>query len=240
MKVVLTQGRGRLEELEAALRARGDDVVRRPLIRIVRREDTTTRAAARRLLTHPWLLFASRSAVEAWDALGLPLARPPHGPRLGAVGASTTAALARLGAAVDIVGEPARAEGLASAFLAHPAAAGPVGLPRGDRSRDTLERLVTEAGLSVDPLVLYETRPEPWQGSIDADAIVVASPSAAAGLPSRPDRSSAIVAIGPVTGAALRERGLDPWIADRPDAGAILARLDEAHATLAASGGRDV
>lgn len=235
MRVVLTQGRGRLEALERALRARGDEVVRRPLIRIEARNDVTTRAAARRLLRHPWLLFASRSAVEAWVALGLPLPAPPHGPRLGAVGAGTAAALRRAGGRVELVADPERAEGLASAFLAREDALGPVGLPRGDRSRDTLERRIAEAGVSVDPLVLYETRPEAWQGDADADAIVVASPSAAAGLPADPAPRAAIVAIGPVTGAALRERGLSPWIAERPDAPAILERLDAAHA----AGGSD-
>ena len=235
MKVLLTQGRGRLESLEAALRERGDEVVRRPLIRTVPRADAATRAAARRLLKHPWLLFASRSAVEAWAHLGLPLLPVPHGPRLGAVGGGTAAALADLGAPVEVIGEPARAEGLASAFLAHTDAAGPVGLPRGDRSRDTLERLLREAGLEVEPLVLYATEPRPWEGDADADAIVVASPSAAAGLPTDPAPRGAIVAIGPVTGAAVRERGLTPWIAERPDAPSILARLDAARAATGGS-----
>jgi uroporphyrinogen-III synthase len=233
--VLLTQGRGRLEALETALRARGDEVVRRPLIRVAPRNDVTTRSAARRLLRHPWMLFASRSAVEAWVTLGLPLPVPPHGPRLGAVGAGTAAALRRAGGRVELVADPERAEGLAAAFLAQDDVRGPVGLPRGDRSRDTLERLLVQAGVSVDPLVLYETRPETWQGDADADAIVVASPSAAAGLPVDPAPRAAIVAIGPVTGAALRERGLPAWIAERPDAHAILERLDAAHA----AGGSD-
>lgn len=239
MKVVLTQGQGRLEALEAALRARGDEVLRRPLIRVVPRIDATTRASARRLLLHPWILFASRSAVEAWDVLGLPFPRAPHGPRVGAVGASTAAALSRLGAKVEVVGEPARAEGLATVFLAHPEAGGPVGLPRGDRSRDTLERLVREAGFTADPLVLYSTEVQAWEGEVEADAIVVASPSAVDGLPDDPTLRSAIVAIGPVTGDAVRERGFEPWVADRPDAEAVLAQLDEAHATRVVPGGRD-
>lgn len=236
MKVLLTQGRGRLEALEAALEARGDQVIRRPLIEVTPRTDAVTRAAARRLLQHPWMLFASRSAVDAWEALGLPLPPAPHGPRLGAVGAGTAAALRHLGARVDLVGEPARAEGLAAAFLARADANGPVGLPRGDRSRDTLERLVRDGGLSIDPVVLYASETRPWPGDVEADAIVVASPSAVEGLPREAAAGRAIVAIGPVTGAALREHGLDPWIAERPDAAAILARLDQAHAARAPGG----
>lgn len=235
MKVLLTQGRGRLEALENALRTRGDEVVRRPLIAVVPRGDATTRATARRLLRHPWLLFASRSAVEAWRGLGLPLPAAPHGPRLGAVGTGTAAALVDAGTTVDLVAGTATAAGLADAFLARADAAGPVGLPRGDRSRDTLERRLREAGLDVDPLVLYETRPRPWTGDADADAIVVASPSAAASLPTDPAPAGALIAIGPVTGAALRERGFDPFIAARPDAPAVLASLDAARASTGGS-----
>lgn len=233
MRVVLTYGPGRLDDLEAALLARGDEVVRRPLIEVVPRRDPATRAAARRLLRLPWLLFPSRSAVEAWAGLGLPFPSAPHGPKLGAVGSGTAAALRRAGGRVEAIGEPANAEGLASVFLARADAAGPVGLPRGARGRATLEERLAEAGLTTEPLTLYATERRAWPGASDgasADAIVIASPSAAEGLPDDLEPRALVVAIGPVTAAALRDRGIEPWIAARPEAGAILQRIDEARA----------
>ncbi len=234
MRVVLTHGRGRLEDLEAALTRRGDQVVRAPLIETEPCTGSATRAAARALLTLPWLLFPSRSAVEAWAALGLPLPGIPHGPRLGAVGGGTAAALAATGARATLIAEPATAEGLAAGFLARPDAAGPVGLPRGDRARPTLQERLEEAGLEVRPLTVYRTVTRPWRGGEVADAVVVASPSAADELPERVARHAALVALGPTTGAALRARGFSPWIAARPDAEAVLERLDDARAAATA------
>lgn len=237
MRVVLTHARGRLEELETALRRRGDEVVRAPLIEVRPCVDGATKAAARKLLTLPWALFPSRSAVEAWEALGLPLPGAPHGPKLGAVGGGTAAALARIGARATLIGEPATAEGLAAAFLARADAAGPVGLPRGDRARPTLEEALTAAGLETVPLTVYRTERRAWSGDARADAVVVASPSAAAGLPAEVAARAVLVALGPTTGAALRERGFAPRIAARPDAEAVLACLEDArHASAHAAG----
>jgi len=237
VKVVLTHAQGRLEELEAALRRRGDEVVRIPLIEVRPRTDAATRAEARRLVALPWLLFPSRSAVEAWTALGLPLPESPHGPQLGAVGAATASALKRIGGRVDVIGDPPTAEGLARTFLARRDARGPVGLPRGDRARPTLERALRDAGLTTRALTLYETTRRPWRSDAPPDAVVVASPSAVEGLPDDVDEAAALVAIGPTTAAALRARGLRPWIAERPDASAILARLDDARRAGSDRGG---
>jgi uroporphyrinogen-III synthase len=236
--VVLTHARGRLEELEAALRRRGDEVVRAPLIETVPCADGATRAAARRLLTLPWLLFPSRSAVEAWSALGLPLPGAPHGPELGAVGGATAAALAAAGARATLIGEPATAEGLVRAFLARRDAAGPVGLPRGDRARKTLQERLEAAGVEAVPVTLYRTETRPWRGGAEADAVVVASPSAAEGLPEDVAGRAALVALGPTTGAALHARGFSPWIAARPDAQAVLDRLDAARRAAEPNAGR--
>jgi len=233
VRVVLTHARGRLEELEAALRRRGDEVVRTPLIEVRWRTDAATRAQARRLVALPWLLFPSRSAVEAWAALGLPLPASPHGPKLGAVGAGTASALKRIGGRVEVIGAPPTAEGLARTFLARGDAEGPVGLPRGDRARATLERALRDAGLATRALTLYETERRPWRSDGPPDAVVVASPSAAEGLPDDLDETAALVAIGPTTAAALRARGLRPWTAARPDADAILARIDDARRATA-------
>ncbi|MEX2501531.1 MAG: uroporphyrinogen-III synthase, partial [Trueperaceae bacterium] len=113
--VVLTHGAGRLDALAPALHAAGLRTVHRPLTEV--RPHPEAKPEARDLLALPWLLFASRSAVDAWTAFGLPL--PADGPRVGAVGDGTAAALARAGGRATLVGRGTAAD-LARAFLARP------------------------------------------------------------------------------------------------------------------------
>lgn len=230
MKIALTHGVGRLEDLAAGLEARGHTVLRAPLIETRPRRDAATREAAQALLRHPWLLFTSRSAVEAWRGMGLPLA----GARIGAVGEATGAALERAGARVRVLGEPPTAEGLARAFLSRRDAQGPVGLPQGDRSRPALAAALRRAGMRVEPVVVYETVVLPWAAEAAVDAVVLASPSAAEGLPSQVAARAELVALGDTTGAALRARGLRPRVATRPDAAAVLRALDAVERARAA------
>ncbi len=162
MRILLTHSEGRLEGLAAALARRGHDVRHHPLVCTRAREGEAVRAEAEALLGLPWLMFTSRSAVEAWRALGLPWRRqglPPDesAPLLAAVGRKTAADLRRAGAEVALTGERSQAASLADDFLAHPRAAGPVGLPQGDRALPTLRRALEQAGFETRPLVLYET-----------------------------------------------------------------------------------
>lgn len=222
MRIALTHAAGRLEDLETRLVARGHEVVRTPLIEARHRTDPATREAAAALLALPWLLFASRSAVAAWRALALPF----EGPSLGAVGGATAAALERAGGRVRVVGEPATGHGLAASFLARRDARGPVGLPRGNRSRDDLPTALAGAGLPVRPVTIYDTLPRAWAGGERVEAIVLASPSAVQGLPDEVARRAVLVALGPTTGAALRRRGLRPQVAARPDVEAVLDAIE--------------
>jgi uroporphyrinogen-III synthase len=249
MKIVLTHSEGRFEGLAEGLRRRGYEVEHAPLIVTRPRSGEDARADAEDLLELPWLLFTSRSAVEAWGALGVGWTAPDgHVPRLGAVGRQTAAALRALGAEPALVAErSSRAAGLADAFLEHPKAAGPVGLPQGDRARPTLRRALEEAGIETRPLVLYETVTQPWKGEAeesertgpadtpDAAAvasvlIVLASPSAAEALPGEVARRATLVAIGPTTAAAVESRGLRCRQAPTPSVGGVLEAVEEAEA----------
>lgn len=227
MRIALTQSPGRLETLEDGLVARGHEVVRSPLVEVRHRADDETRAAAESLQALPWLLFASRSAVAAWGALGLGF----DGPLLGAVGESTAAALERAGGRVRVIGEPATGRALAQAFLARRDARGPVGLPQGNRARPELRTALAGAGLPVRPVTLYDSVTRDWNGDARVQAVVLASPSAARGLPDEIARTAKLVALGPTTGRALRRRGLRPEVAARPDVDAVLEAID----TLAAA-----
>lgn len=225
MRIALTQSAGRLERLAPALEAEGFTVVRSPLIETRPRNNRTTARLARELARCPWILFSSRAAVEAWRALGLPLG----GARLGAVGPATEAALRAAGGRVQLIGEPATAEGLARAFLAHTRSeVGPVALPHGNLSATTLCDLLVGAGVTVRPLVIYETVSRPWKVDGEVDAVVLASPSAVRVLPEPVAARSALVTLGPSTSQAVRRRGFTPRQAEAPTADALLHVLRKA------------
>lgn len=265
--MVLTHSEGRLEGLASALEARGVTVVHNPLVATRPRLDDESRRRAEALLALPWLLFTSRAAVEAWQALALPLPRAPRrsgagaggqggddgggdgsgdgggGPRLGAVGAKTAAALQRAGGEVSLVAESPSAEGLARSFLRRRDARGPVGLPQGDRARAELRAALQRSGLDVRPAVVYDTVTLPWRaaavGPTDVEAavevVVVASPSALEALPAAVAGRARLVALGPTTQRAARSRGLRARQASAPTPEALLsAVLSE----LAAAGHR--
>lgn len=222
MRIALTQAEGRLDALESRLVARGHEVVRNPLVEVRHRTDAETRAAATALLGLPWLLFTSRSAVAAWRELGLGWG----GPYLGAIGEGTAAALEGAGGRVRVIGEPATGTGLARAFLARRDARGPVGLPQGNRARPELRAALRAAGVPVRAVTLYDTVSRDWDGPAPVEAVVLASPSAAQGLPDEVARDAALVALGPTTGRALRRRGLQVSVAARPDVEAVLDTIE--------------
>ncbi len=246
MRIVLTHAAGRFEGLDTGLRRRGHTVVHAPLIATRPRIDAEARVAAEALLALPWLLFTSRSAVEAWSALGVGWHAPSEAdgtaPRVGAVGRKTASALRAAGVEPALVAERAsHAAGLADAFAQHPEAASPVGLPQGDRALPTLRRGLERAGFETRPLVLYETVTQPWTGDAPGDAaaddsagaaelVVLASPSAADALPDEVARRAALVAIGPTTAAALERRGLAPRQARAPNVGGVLEAVEAAEA----------
>ncbi|HEX7021386.1 MAG TPA: uroporphyrinogen-III synthase, partial [Trueperaceae bacterium] len=167
------------------------------------------------------LLFPSPAAVAAWAALGLRW----DGAHIGAVGTKTATALAEQGAVVTLVGEPQTAAGLAAAFVRHPAAAGPVGLPRGDRALPDLPDELRHAGYEVRPAVVYSSRTLPWQGG-DVEAVVLASPSAVAALPATIGKRAKLVALGPTTARAVTEAGWSCIRARTPEAPAVVAAIE--------------
>lgn len=226
MRIALTQGEGRLEGLVERLTDRGHQVARTPLVRSRPCLDDATRAGAAALQECPWLLFPSRSAVEAWTALGLPLSEGPGAPALGAVGDGTADALARGGGRVAVRGDPPTGAGLARAFLALPGARGPVGLPCGNRARAALPDALRAAGLEVRTQVVYRTETARWGGPASCDVVVLASPSAVRALPAAVAASAHLLAIGPTTAAALREAGFAPIVAGRPDVDGLLEEID--------------
>ena len=221
IRVALTQSEGKLVGLDEALRARGFEVVRSPLIKTEPILTDEVRRRAQALLDCPWLLFTSPSGVEAWGALELPFDRNYS----GTVGQKTAAAVERLGGKVALVGEPQNAAGLAEAFLQMSNAAAPVGLPRGDRALPTLQIELENNGFETCPLVVYRTSQLSWTAD-EVDVVVLSSPSAVEALPSEVGKTARLIALGPSTGAAIVEVGWSYVQAESPDVEAILKGLE--------------
>ena len=223
---MLTQSEHALLDLEPALLGMGHEVLRWPLIRTVPLAPPALRAAASRLRACRWLLFTSPAAVRAWCLRPTGSTTPHDEPLLGAVGPGTAAALKAAGLPALLTAE-GDAVSLANAFLAHPLAAGPVGLPVGDRALDTVRDSLTAGGHEVVTAVVYrtETLPAPPPGKLSPppDVVFLASPSAVAELPAQLSANTTLVAIGSTTAAAVRATGRNCRLACAPTVNAALA-----------------
>jgi uroporphyrinogen-III synthase len=227
--VLLTHGEGRLEGLAAALAARGFSVTHHPLIVTEPLPPDTVRPSAAALLTSDWLLFTSRTAVQAWATLDLPL----QGLRVGAVGAKTAAEIARLGGQVALSAQPENAQGLLETFVARVSPPASVGLPCGVGALPTLGNGLTRAGFAVARAPLYRTVARPFPDA-SADLIVLASPSAVAALPQTLRPETRLVALGPSTYEAAQDRGWSAVQAENPNLeGVVRAVLAAARDPLA-------
>lgn len=222
--VVVTRPRGASAALAAALGRRGARVVFAPLIRTVPpRSWRALDAALRRLGDFDAAAFASANAVEAFFArAGKVLKKKPAAPGLvAAVGPATAKALAARGWKAATVPDDARAEGLARALKLPRGAR--VLLPRAEKGREVLPRLLRAAGAEVTLATAYRTLAD-HDGRVrlkaalagGAHAVCFASPSAVASAAAalgqarlrRVFTAAAAVAIGPTTAAALKSRGV--------------------------------
>ena len=211
MNILLTHSEGRLEDLAQALRTHGFSVTHQPLIYTEFLPVCEAYKAAELLRGADWLLFSSRTAVQAWAALGLSL----DSPNIGAVGQKTAAEVEKSGGTVAISAEPENAEGLLETFTAHVSPPLKVGLPCGEQALPTLSAGLHDAGFTVMKAVLYRTVTRPLT-RLDADLIVLASPSAVAALPETAAQVQ-FVALGPSTAQAVKERGWPVTEAQTPD-----------------------
>ena len=215
MNILLTHSEGRLEDLAQALRTHGFRVTHQPLVHTELLPAREAYREVERLRGADWLLFSSRTAVQAWAALGLSLDTY----NIGVVGQKTAAEVERVGGTVSLRATPENAEGLLETFLTHVSPPLRVGLPCGEGALPTLSNLA-DAGFTVTKAVLYRTVTRPLT-RLDADLIVLASPSAVAALPPTLGRTR-LVALGPSTHEAVRKRGWHAAEAQTPDAHGVV------------------
>ncbi|HWG84317.1 MAG TPA: uroporphyrinogen-III synthase [Deinococcales bacterium] len=224
MRIALTHSEGSLRGLADLLEQAGHEVLSVPLVRTEPLPAAEVAAGLPALRECPWLLLTSANATRAFHALGGSL-QPERG--LGVVGPGTGTEVRELGGRVDLTAAEGTGEALAAAFL-RLRDPGPVALPLGDRAAPTVRRLLEWGGVEVRSLVVYRTLTLPWPpGAGNVDAVLVASPSALDAVPREVARAARLVAIGPITAAAARARGLQPVQSEAPEPQAVARALQE-------------
>lgn len=244
-RVAVTRPRERAAALVAALEALGAEVLAAPAIAVAPPDSyAPLDAALGALARYDWLALTSAAAVDAVaERLAAVGARLDDRTRVAVVGQATArAAQARLGR-VDLVPAVHAADGLADAL---PSVRGArVLFPCADRARDALPTVLRARGAYVDRVVAYQTAEAPpdaladFAAAADAgalDAVLVASPSAAAALARACGGAAGrlrAVCIGPTTANACRALALPvAAVAAQPTDAALVDALVQAVMTL--------
>lgn len=232
-RIVITRPPHKAADFAARLRSLGAEPVLLPTIRIQPPGDPAPLDdALRRLDRYDWLIVTSANAVpQLWArlaALGLDPARLKW-PDVAAIGPATAQALAERGVPPALVPAEHIAEALFVALRDRVSLPGlRVLLPQGNLARPVLAERLREAGARVDAVVAYETVRPAEAGELPArfDAVTFTSASTAQNFadlfddPRAATVGAAVVCIGPVTAAAVRELGLpvhavaDPYTID--------------------------
>jgi uroporphyrinogen III methyltransferase/synthase len=217
LRVAVTRARAQASALATTLRQLGAEVVEAPAIKIVPLDGPAPDLRSYDLvcLTSPngaRLLF-QRLAEAGLDARSFGAAR------VAAIGPGTAMALAEHGITADVVPERFIAEGLIEALRDVPVER--VLVARAAEARDVLPQALRERGADVDVLALYETVAEPLSEEqlaavAAADYVTFTSSSTVRfffdAAEDRLGDGTRLVSIGPVTSAALRERGREPHV----------------------------
>jgi uroporphyrinogen III methyltransferase/synthase len=231
LSIAVTRARAQASGLATQLRFLGAAVVETPAIRIVPIDGPAPEVEQYDLvcLTSP---NGARLLFERLYAAGRD-ARALAGTRMAAIGPGTAAALREHGVIADVVPERFVAEGLIEALADVPVAHALIA--RASEARDVLPEALRERGATVDVLALYETVAEPLTetelaAARAADYVTFTSSSTVrfffASVGATPLDGTRLVSIGPVTSAALRERGLEPDVeATRHDVEGVIEAL---------------
>jgi uroporphyrinogen-III synthase len=227
--ILVTRPEERGQELARLLAERGARVDQRPTIALGPPADPAPAAAVlARLDEFDWILFSSSNGVrfffERLEAAHPP-ARSPRA-RIAAIGPATAHALEARGLDPEVVPAESHGDGFADALSRRVRRGERALLVRPEQSRPALGRRLEELGLRVEAVPFYRNLPAPGLAAIAEDvlagrydAIVFTAPSTlrrlleGAGERGRNLRASlaaaSLVAIGPVTAAALEAEGFE-------------------------------
>ena len=208
-RIVVTRPREQSLGLADELERLGASVVIVPLVRIEPPEDASAlESALAELDRYDWVIFTSVNGVAAVRTLAANMGEA----KVAAVGPATAAAVRRLGAELSFVPERYAAEDIVAGL--EPLSGARVLLPQADIADPGLAEELRSRGATVDAVPAYRTvEVERTSSELAelraADAVVLASGSAARSLASHRGAGEAlVVCIGPKTADAARDVGL--------------------------------
>jgi len=208
--------------LARRLEGLGAQVDLRPTIKLSRLEDpSAANAVLSRLAEFDWVLFTSRNGVEFFQELrsSHSSASTPPLPRAVAIGPDTAAAMQSAGIEVERIAEQPSSEGLVATMKPLLSKGDRVLWVRPESARPLLGQALSALGIELAECRCYRSIPDPDTAVVAADYLagkydvaVFASPSAFLHLLEADARIGApsatrIVALGPVTAAAIARSG---------------------------------
>lgn len=229
--MVVTRTREQAGELIEQLEAAGLEPILVPTIQIVDPSDwsgldTALREASQEKPRFAGFIFTSTNGVDGFfaraSALGLtPL--PGSGAWICALGPATAAALAsHAGWRATLTPARPQAEGVVAALASMPLEGREVLLARAEEGRDVIPAALQSLGARVTVAATHRTvlaaasAPAARAALPGADAVILTSPSTARNLANllgddyrQRLQGAALIAIGPITAAALHELGLN-------------------------------
>jgi uroporphyrinogen III methyltransferase/synthase len=226
-RIVVTRTRQQVGKLSRMLLDLGADVIELPTIRIAPPQDLMAFGSlVQDCHTYDWLIFTSPNGVDAFFAMFDKLyhdTRSLGGARIACIGPGTAEKIRERHLAVDLMPEKDFvAEGLVKAFGQHQNMENITVLwVKAAETREIISKELTKMGAIVDEAIAYRTIPEREENlealarlkSEGADLITFTSASTfehfldlKVELPAK----CLIASIGPVTSAAIHDKGLEP------------------------------
>jgi hydroxymethylbilane synthase len=217
-RFVITRPAEQVTGISATVVAAGGELICYPALQVVAAGDADQQQRALAGLPgYDWLFFSSGNGIRMFFAVLNPEGKPQEiANRVAVMGPGSAAVFAELaGRAPDFVPAVSTGEGFAQEFITrHGRPGARILFPTTAERRGELERTLQEAGMVIEPLVVYNTvQPETgpvWDGR--ADAVILTSPKAArhflamAAIPA----GAGVVSIGPSTTDYLIKRGVSP------------------------------
>jgi uroporphyrinogen-III synthase len=221
-KVLVPRGRGQAASFSRLVEKYGGIPVEIPLIAFRPIEKTQLLSEClKKLDTFDWIIFTSNVTVETFFSFigaGVTL------PKIAVIGKKTAKVLNERGLPVDFVPSAYVAEVFVDEFLPYVGRGSRVLIPKGNLAREYIADSLSEAGATVDEIVIYENYlPEDSRAKVvsmlqagELDILMFTSPStvdhlmevvSSNGLESRLEKCI-IGCIGPITEKRLREYGL--------------------------------
>lgn len=228
-RILITRSREQSRKMADRIAELGAEPVLFPTIQIVPPEDFgPLDQAIARIGSFDWVIFTSVNGVERFFQRYFQLRediREMTGPRIGAIGPVTSAALRVRGLKVDVLAREFTAEGLLDFLHKENLSGKRVLIPRAEKARDVLPEGIRAQGGQVEVVPVYRTVIPPAQqieavveklSKKEIDAVTFTSSSTVThlvemlgeGRASELLRSVVIASIGPITSQTIRETGL--------------------------------